>query len=54
MWKRFKEGDKHYLSVVYKDYGENYGGYYIAFPEQGDLYISLYDLGKPEVTEGEK
>ena len=47
MWRRFKEGDKEYLSVVHKDYGGNYGGYYIAFPEPGDLYISLYDLGKP-------
>jgi len=51
MWKRYKEGEKKYLSVVYKDYGK-YGGYYIDFPEPGDLYVSLYDLGKPEVKEG--
>lgn len=50
MWRVFQEGETPYLSVVYKDYGK-YGGYYITFPEPGDLYISLYDLGEPKVKE---
>lgn len=50
-WRRFKEGDKSYLSVVYKDYGHRYEGYYIAFPKPGDLFIPLYDLGKPKEEE---
>ena len=50
-WRRFKEGDKGYLSVVYKDYGNSWGGYYISFPEPGDLFIPLYDLGKPKEEE---
>lgn len=49
MWKRYNGNEEEtYLSVVYKAYGKHYGGYYIAFPEEGDLYIPLYDLGKPE------
>ena len=51
MWKRYQKGEKSYLSVLYKDYGEHYCGYYIGFPKPGDLYIPLYDLGKPEVKE---
>ena len=47
MWKRYKEGEKQYLSVVYESYGGSYGGYYIDFPEDGDLYIRICDLGKP-------
>ena len=47
-WRKFQAGEKAYLSVVYKDYGGKYGGYYISFPEPGDLYISLYDLGEPK------
>ena len=53
-WRRLKEGDKVYLSVVYKSYGKHYGGYYIAFPEVGELYISLYGLGNPEAVEKEE
>lgn len=49
-WRKFQAGDKAYLSVVYKDYGK-YGGYYITFPEPGDLYIRLYDLGEPKAKE---
>ena len=48
-WRLFQAGDTGYLSVVYKDYGGKYGGYYIAFPEPGDLYIPLYDLGEPKI-----
>lgn len=47
MWKRYKEGDKKYLSVVYHAYSKKYGGYYIQFPEEGDYYISLFELGDP-------
>ena len=47
-WRRLKEGDTVYLSVVYKSYGKHYGGYYIDFPEVGDLHIPLPDLGDPE------
>lgn len=49
MWRKYKDGEKQYLSVVYKDYG-GWGGYYISFHEDGDLYISLCDLGKPQET----
>lgn len=50
MWRKYKYGEKQYLSVVYKDYGGGYGGYYISFPKDGDLYIRLCDLGKPQET----
>lgn len=50
-WRKYQEGEKSYLSVVYKDYGGGYGGYYITFPEPGDLYIPLYALGAPKIAE---
>ena len=41
-WKTFKDGDTEYLSIVYKSYGNNYGGYYVtSHLEPGDLYIPL-------------
>lgn len=59
MWRIFKEGDVEVLSLVYKDYGSVYGkkmgGYYVtSYLEPGDLYIPLYALGEPKVTEDKK
>ena len=48
MWKQYKEGDKKYLSIVYKHHAGHYGGYYVTmFLEEGDYYIPLYELGDP-------
>lgn len=41
-WKKYNEGDTKYLSIVYKDYGGGYGGFYVTCHlEPGDLYIPL-------------
>ena len=51
-WKEYKEGDPCYLSVVYKDYGGGFAGYYLTMNlEPGDFYIPVYELGKPKVKE---
>ena len=52
IWRKFIEGDTEYLSVVYKSLSDDCGGYYISSDlEPGDLYIPLFELGKPMVDE---
>ena len=48
-WKKYKEGEKRFLSVVRVNYGSKYEGFYITFPEEGDYYIPLPELLKLEV-----
>ena len=44
-WKRCKGTEEGLgLSVVYKQYSKDWGGYYLTHPEKDDLYITLNEL----------
>ena len=42
-WRIYREGDKKYMSVVKKQTGAHYVGYYITFPKPHEVYLSLPD-----------
>lgn len=52
-WRRFKEGDERYLSIIYKELPSPYEGFYILshLPMPGDLYIPVHELGEPKTDE---